>query len=101
MNDAMNEVMNAVERYLAALLARDWDALRACLSPDVERIGPYGDDYRGREPYVQFLTAAIEALPGYELVVDRMFGDAGAIVVELSETVDEPAGRLRTAEAIV
>ena len=41
--------MTAVERYLAALPAHDWDAVRACLAADVVRLGPYNDDFHGRE----------------------------------------------------
>ena len=42
---------DVVERYLAGLAAHDWDAVAATLAPDVERMGPYRDAYRGREPY--------------------------------------------------
>jgi ketosteroid isomerase-like protein len=99
-------VTDAVQRYLAALPAHDWAALRACLAEHVERIGPYNDVYRGRDQYAQFLAETVAALPGYELVVDRIVTvtDTGAhtVLVELSETVDTPDGsRLRTAEAVV
>jgi ketosteroid isomerase-like protein len=94
--------VTTVERYLAALAAHDWDALRACLAEHVERIGPYNDRYRGREQYAQFLTETVAALPGYELVVDRIVAGGRTALVELSETVDNPDGsRLRTAEAVV
>jgi limonene-1,2-epoxide hydrolase len=92
---------NAVERYLAALAAHDWDAVRRCLAPGVERIGPYNDVYRGREQYAQFLMTTIEALAGYELAVDRIVAAGPTVLVELSETVDDGGGRLRTAEAVV
>jgi ketosteroid isomerase-like protein len=94
--------MSVVERYLAALPAHDWASLRACLAPDVERIGPYNDVYRGRDDYARFLADTIEALPGYELVVDRIVHHDGNALVELSETIDDSDGaRLRTAEAVV
>ena len=38
---------DVVERYLAGLAAHDWDAVAATLAPDVERMGPYRDPYRG------------------------------------------------------
>jgi ketosteroid isomerase-like protein len=95
-------VTGAVERYLAALPAHDWDALRACLAPDVERRGPYNDDYRGREEYAQFLASTVSALDGYELLVDRIVANGTTTLVELSETVDDRDGRrLRTYEAVV
>jgi ketosteroid isomerase-like protein len=93
---------DVVERYLAALPAHDWDAVRACLAPDVVRFGPYNDDFRGRDDYARFLASAIEPLSGYELVVDRTVTDGRTALVELSETIDDgDQGRLRTAEAVV
>lgn len=91
----------AVERYLAALARQDWEALAACLTDDVERIGPYNDVYLGREPYVAFLAQTLRSLEGYELRVSRLIAGQDVVVAELSETVDTPAGRRRTDEAIV
>jgi ketosteroid isomerase-like protein len=90
-----------VERYLAALAARDWPALAACLAPDVERIGPYGDVYCGREPYAAFLRETVSGLTGYALRVERLIAAGASVVAELHETVDTPAGRRRTHEAVV
>jgi hypothetical protein len=95
-------VPRALAQYLAALPERDEAAIAACLAEHIERIGPYGDVYRGRNTYAQFLTATIGSLAGYELVVDRIVGDGRVFTVELSETVDDlPHGRLRTQEAVV
>jgi len=94
--------MQAVEKYLEALRAHDWSKLRATLAPDVERFGPYNDDYRGRDEYASFLEHTVGALDGYELLVDRVAGDGRVVLVELSETVDDRDGRrLRTDEAVV
>jgi ketosteroid isomerase-like protein len=94
--------MDAVERYLEALRAHDWPALRATLAPDIARFGPYNDDYRGRDDYASFLEHTVGALRGYELIVDRVAGDGRIVLVELSETVDDRDGRrLRTDEAVV
>ena len=90
-----------VERYLAALARQDWDALAACLSDDVERIGPYNDVYRGREPYVAFLATTLRSLSGYVLEVARVIDGGETVVAELSETVDTPSGRRRTDEVVV
>jgi hypothetical protein len=95
-------VPTALARYLAALPRRDETMIAACLAEHVERIGPYGDVYRGRAAYTHFLSATIGSLGGYELVVDRIVGDGRVFTVELSETVDDPPhGRLRTQEAVV
>ena len=90
-----------VERYFSALAARDWPALAACLAPDVERIGPFGDVYRGREPYVSFLAETFATLAGYELHVERLIVANDTVVAELNETMDTPEGRRRTHEAVV
>lgn len=86
-----------VERYLAALTAHDWDGLRDCLSDDVLRIGPYNDEYRGRDAYVGFLAALMPALRDYSMEVARITYSDGVAFAELAETV---AG-VRTDEALV
>ncbi|MDQ1534807.1 MAG: hypothetical protein QOF28_2568 [Actinomycetota bacterium] len=91
-----------VRRYLDAMVARDWEGLAACLAPDIERRGPYGDDYRGVDAYVPFLRRTLESLDDYVMRVDRI-SDLGANVVlaELSETVTIDGSRLETPEALV
>jgi len=90
-----------VERYLSALARQDWAALAACLAPDVERIGPYGDVYRGRDPYIAFLRETLAGLPGYVLHVERSIVTPDVVVAQLHETVDTAQGRRRTHEAVV
>jgi ketosteroid isomerase-like protein len=97
-----------VRRYLDALRDYAWDELAGCLDEDVERIGPYRDEYRGRDQYSAFLARTIESLPGYELRVDRVVAAGTTVFAELSETVDDgprgeqgPAARVRTQEGIV
>jgi len=90
-----------VERYLAALARQDWPALATCLAADVDRIGPYGDRYQGREPYVAFLRETLAALTGYDLHVSRLIVTHDVVVAQLAETVDTPDGRRRTHEAVV
>jgi limonene-1,2-epoxide hydrolase len=97
----VTDPVGVVRRYLDALARHDWDALAATLAQDVVRIGPYRDEYRGRDAYAAFLRTTVTALPGYELAVDRV-ADCGAVVtVELAETVDDGDARLRTQEAVV
>jgi limonene-1,2-epoxide hydrolase len=90
-----------VQRYLDGLAAHDWDAVAASLAPDVERLGPYNDDFHDRDEYVAYLEQAISTLAGYELVVDRLIADGGRVAVELSETIDDKGERLHTDETVV
>jgi limonene-1,2-epoxide hydrolase len=90
-----------VQRYLDSLAAHDWDAVAASLAADVDRLGPYNDDFHGRDEYVAFLEQTICALQGYELVVDHIIADGNRVAVELSETVDDAGERLHTDETVV
>jgi hypothetical protein len=38
------------------LATYDWEAFRALLSPDVERIGPFGERLVGRDAYVELMA---------------------------------------------
>jgi ketosteroid isomerase-like protein len=84
------------------MVARDWVGVAACLAPDVERLGPYGDDYHGVAEYVPFLQRTLESLDGYVMRVDRVSEvGTGVVVAELSETVTIDGARLETPEALV
>jgi hypothetical protein len=89
-------------RYLQALARMDWDGVTACLSSDVLRHGPYGDDYEGVPAYLAFLQEMMPALPGYRLDIDRVTDlDHRRAMVELRETIDVENGRLVTWESLV
>ena len=90
-----------VQRYLDGLAAADWGTVSACLAPDVERIGPYRDIFRGRQEYAEFLQNTVSALSGYALVIADMIADGNRVAVELSETVDDGDARLHTDETVV
>jgi limonene-1,2-epoxide hydrolase len=90
-----------VQRYLTGLGTADWDAVAAALAPDVERIGPYRDNFRGRTEYTEFLKTTISSLSGYELVVVDLIADGNRVAVELNETVDDGDARLHTDETVV
>jgi ketosteroid isomerase-like protein len=92
---------DVVERYLGGLAAHDWSAVAATLAPDVQRMGPYRDAYRGRDEYTKFLAATVGSLGGYELEVDRVHVSGTVVTVELRETVDDGDARLETCEAVV
>jgi ketosteroid isomerase-like protein len=93
--------LDVVQRYLEALPSADEAKITATLAADIERIGPYRDIYRGRHEYAAFLAATISALPDYELEVKRYLVAGGVVTVELSETIADGDGRLRTDEAVV
>jgi ketosteroid isomerase-like protein len=90
-----------IERYLDAIVAHDWDALAACVTEDVVRVGPFGDEYRTRPEYVRFLADLMPTLAGYSMEVHRVAYAGGVGVVELSETVEVDGSPVRTAEGLV
>ncbi len=93
---------DVVERYLDAVTSHDWDALRACLRDDVVRVGPFRDEYRGRDAYVAFLADLMPSLPGYAMDVRRVtYASAALAFAELAETVDVGGAPLRTEEVLV
>ena len=91
-----------VETYLERMVAHDFEAMAACLAEDVVRVGPYGDTYTPRDPYVAMLSQLMPALPGYSMEISRiMIVDDRRVVVELSETVEIDGAPLVTPEALV
>ncbi|MGH9019238.1 MAG: nuclear transport factor 2 family protein [Acidimicrobiales bacterium] len=91
------------ERYLETMVAHDFAAMAQCLAEDVVRVGPYGDTYTPREPYVAMLSRLMPSLPGYSMTVGRVveIPDAGVVVVELTEVVEVDGRPLVTPEALV
>jgi hypothetical protein len=96
-------VKTTVAEYLRAITSHDWDALRGCLTDDVVRNGPYGDEYRGWDAYVAFLADLMPALPGYAMDIARItYADGGRLAfAELAETVTVDGSPLRTEESLV
>ena len=90
-----------VARFFDRMGAFDWDAMAACVAPDVVRVGPYRDEKQGRDDYRDFLAATIEALEGYHLDVQRIWSDGTRAVAQLSETLTVDGRARRTDEAIV
>ena len=90
-----------VERYLDRIVERDWDAVAACLAEDVVRVGPFGDTYTPRAPYLEFLSKLMPSLEGYSMLVERVFGTDRLVVAELSETVTLDGTPVETPEALV
>lgn len=92
-----------VERFLSSMTAHDWAAMSACLAEDVERTGPYGDCFNGRDEYVAFISQLMPTLAGYRMEIDRILctDDGVHAVAELSETVEVDGVPLLTPEALV
>ena len=79
------------------MVDHDWATLAACLADDVVRVGPFGDTYTPKAPYVAFLEDLMPTLEGYSMKVERIV-DAGPVVVaELTETVEMGGQGLRHA----
>ncbi len=89
------------ERYLERMAAHDFEAMAACLAEDVVRVGPFGDTYTPRGPYVEMLSTLMPSLPGYAMEISRVLVADDVIVVELSETVEVDGSPLVTPEALV
>jgi len=92
---------SVVERYLDRLVAHDWEAMAACLAEDVVRVGPFGDTYTPRGPYVGFLSSLMPSLPGYSMRIDRVLHSGRVTVVELTETIDAGGAAVETPEALL
>ena len=83
------------------MTCHEWDDMGACLADDVVRIGPYQDEYRGRDDYVAFIKDLLPTLPGYVMEVDRVVYSGSVATAQLAETVDVDGLPLRTPEALV
>jgi len=95
------EMGSVVERYLRALVDHDWVALAECMADDVVRVGPFGDTYTPKGPYVTFLEELMPSLEGYSMKVDRIVEAGSVVVAELTETL-EIGGKVHvTPEALV
>lgn len=94
--------VQALERYFAAMRARDWEGLAACLSPGLRRSGPYRDVIEGVRPYLEYLSKVLASLSNHALEVARIrtLGDRSA-VVELSESVDGDGARQSFPEVLL
>jgi ketosteroid isomerase-like protein len=100
-DDVGDDTSAVVVRYLDRMVAHDWEAMAACLAEDVVRVGPFGDTYTPRDPYVAFLSALMPALPGYSMRIDRVQSIGPTVLVELTEIVEIDGAPLETPEALV
>jgi ketosteroid isomerase-like protein len=94
-------VRQVVERYLEAVAGHDWEALAGCLAEDVVRVGPFGDTYTPKGPYLEFLVGLMPTLAGYSMKVERVLYAGSVALAELSETVEVDGRVVETPEALV
>jgi hypothetical protein len=77
-----------VLRYLDRMVAHDWPAMSECLHPDVIRVGPFGDTYSPREPYVEYLAGLLPTLVNYDLTIIRTLAQESVVIVQLAEAME-------------
>lgn len=95
--------MGAVETYLEAMNAQDWERLATAIAPEgLTRNGPFVDVIEGKDAYVTFLEGIISTLPNYELKVDRISTSGpNRYFVELRELFDLEGARQEYPELCV
>jgi HEAT repeat protein len=91
--------VQALERYFAAMRARDWEGLAACLSPGLRRSGPYRDVIEGVRPYLEYLSKVLASLSNHALEVARIrtLGDRSARGAVEAALADPDPGLRKTA----
>jgi hypothetical protein len=92
---------SVVLRYLDSMVAHDWAAMSLCLHRDVVRVGPFGDTYTPRAPYLEYLSALLPTLIDYDLVVARTLSRGSVVMVQLSETMELDGSPDVTQEVLV
>lgn len=90
-----------VARYLRCVAAHDWEGLAECLTDDVVRVGPFGDTYTPKGPYIEFLAGLMPTLQQYAMAVDRVVAAGSVVTVELTETMAIGGEVVATPEALV
>lgn len=106
MSEAMSETkrnanVDLVEAYLEAVASHDWDRLAGCLAEDVVRVGPFGDTYGPRSPYIAFLTKLMPSLENYSMSVGRIVAFGATVLAELTESMQWDGKMIDTPEALV
>src|SRR5947208_15556259 len=79
--------MDAVERFLDRLVAKDFAGLRETLAADgFRRVGPFGEVAASRDEYVDLVTKAVGGLEGYAIEVRRIVRAGNDAVAEVRES---------------
>jgi hypothetical protein len=82
------EPETVVLRYLNRMVAHDWAGMTECLHPDVVRVGPFGDEYTPRAPYVAYLSGLLPTLVNYDLTIERTVTEQSVVLVQLTESME-------------
>jgi hypothetical protein len=95
------EPETVVLRYLDRMVAHDWAAMTECLHPNVVRVGPFGDEYTPRRPYVQYLSGLLPTLVNYDLTIERTIAEQSVVLVQLTESMEFDGSMDVTHEVLV
>jgi hypothetical protein len=88
-----------VASFFTCLSTRDWVALGVVLSPDVERVGPFGDRLAGRERYVAFLAGTVPEVYGNDVHDVMCSADGRIACARVTEHLAFPDRALHLEEA--
>lgn len=77
-----------ISEYFDAMARRDWSAIRACLSENFQRRGPY-EDHAWDDPdsYIAFLTALLPGLQGQKVEITDWLVEGSRVHVNVTETI--------------
>ncbi|HSZ37614.1 MAG TPA: nuclear transport factor 2 family protein [Acidimicrobiales bacterium] len=89
----------AVERFFEHLTARDWEALRGDLAPEVVRVGPLGDRVEGRDRYLAMLADAVPGEYGNDVHVVTYAADGRSAFARVTEHLGYPNETMHLEEA--
>jgi limonene-1,2-epoxide hydrolase len=92
----------AVNEYLAALHAQDWQRLGGTLAgDDFERVGPFCDVIASVDEYVAFLERVVPGMKDYRVVVRRMVEAGPTVYVETTESFEHEGETMELPEVLV
>lgn len=79
---------STISKYFDAMARRDWPSIRACLSEDFGRRGPY-EDHAWDDPdsYVAFLADLLPTLEGQKVEITDWLEEGSRVHVNVTETI--------------
>jgi ketosteroid isomerase-like protein len=82
-------MVDTVARYFDTMARHDWTGLRACLSDDFSRVGPYEDHaWSDPESYMAFLKDLLPTIKGQKVEITRTINDGAFVHVNATETIE-------------
>jgi predicted kinase len=88
-----------VGRFFQHLSARDWTALGRVVAPEVVRVGPLGDEVRGRRAYLDLLERSVPARYGNDVHSVTYSAGARSAFARVTEHLAYPDRELHLEEA--